>query len=277
MIEYTGSHYFTGDTFYETSVFREGIPEAGDLYEVLRVKNGVCLFAADHLLRLMDSVKLSGHKNHPDPVLIHTMIVGLIQRNQLVSGNIKLVYRVKSSPPVLSGYCIPFSYPHREEYSLGVKTSLYNVVRINPNVKMLNPDIRNRIRTFIAENHIFEALLVNNNEEILEGSQSNLFFISTGVVWTAPDALILKGITRQKVIQLCAGHGIPFIEKTVSIRELDRVSAVFITGTSPKLLPVQQIGSRTFRVDDPVMRKLMQLYDNLLDTEIARGNIIFNS
>jgi branched-chain amino acid aminotransferase len=90
-------------------------------------------------------------------------------------------------------------------------------------------------------------------------------------LFTAPGDEVLKGITREKIIDICNNLNINVIEKAVSINDLSNLSA-FITGTSSKVLPVCSVDSQELQADHPVTRKLMQAYDALILQEIARHN-----
>jgi len=98
---------------------------------------------------------------------------------------------------------------------------------------------------------------------VSEGSRSNVFFIRHDLIRTPPGDQVLKGITRNKVIQLCRKLNIKLIEDPISIDELNKFEAVFLTGTSPKVLPVRRIGSMIYNPDHQLTRLLAVAYDEL--------------
>ncbi len=87
---------------------------------------------------------------------------------------------------------------------------------------------------------------------------------------TTPNKSILPGITRKYVLEIAAKEGIPVKEKTISIDSLDRIVSVFISGTSPKVLPVKQIDEVCFDVNHPMLRRLMEKFDQLVDQNLSR-------
>jgi branched-chain amino acid aminotransferase len=75
----------------------------------------------------------------------------------------------------------------------------------------------------------------------------------------------LLGITRQKTLKIAGDLNIPVIEREVNLNELQHFDAAFITGTSPKILPIRQIDGFTFNPQNVIVRQLMKRYDDLIE------------
>jgi branched-chain amino acid aminotransferase len=194
-----------------------------------------------------------------------------MRKNGLFNGNIKLTAHFPEiTKPGLYTFFIPHYYPPVSFYQQGIDTDHFQAVRVNPNVKQLFPEMRERLAAFISSHSLYEALLVNADGCVTEGSKSNVFFIRGDSVFTPPGDQVLKGITRNKVIELCNQLNIKLIEKSISTEELRSMDAAFLTGTSPKVLPIRQIGNIPFRVPHPVMSSLMKAYENLVAGYIQR-------
>jgi len=156
-------------------------------------------------------------------------------------------------------------------YEKGVKLSIYPHIRPNPGIKKWDDQFRNSVSRYILEHAVYEAALINPENQITEGSRSNIFFIDrAGCMISTPRKDILPGITRKYVLKLAAGEGIQIKERTVSIDSLDSLVSVFISGTSPKVLPVKQIDDFFFDVDHPFLRLLMDQFDQLVQQNLAR-------
>jgi branched-chain amino acid aminotransferase len=272
MSDFSGSYYAEDASFKKIATLSTADFETGACYyEVLRVMDGNCLFIEDHLNRLQSSVSLSGLKYTFSIRDVTAMIRELIRKNELKSGNIRLVLQAKESrQPVLYSYCVPFSYPARELYEQGVPTAIFKIVRSNPNIKQYNPVYQQQLRDFILNSNIFEALLQDDLNCITEGSRSNVFFIREEYVMTAPGEKVLKGITREKVILLCNKLNYKLLECPISIDTLPSMEAVFLSGTSPKILPVNRIGHLTYSTGHIMLKKLMEAYDDLILEDISR-------
>jgi branched-chain amino acid aminotransferase len=153
-------------------------------------------------------------------------------------------------------------------YRDGVNTELFKAIRINPNAKIAHSDARDAIGRFLRSRKLYEVLLVNNEDRLTEGSKSNVFFIKGQEIVTPPGEQVLKGITRSKVIDLCHQFTFTFTERIISMNQLSEFDAAFLTGTSPKILPVRRIGTITYKPDHPIINSLSCAYDALVSAYI---------
>ncbi|HJZ40884.1 MAG TPA: aminotransferase class IV [Bacteroidales bacterium] len=266
-----GRFYFDGQAFRSAVLFGEEAFSSGrSFYEVMRVMGGACIFMEDHILRLQQSAGLSGLSFPFDPQWIYDTIRTLISRNRLLNGNIKLVLNFNGNNQAALYAClVPYSYPGPSLYRKGIDTALFSVVRGDPNVKRIIPAVQQPLREFISRKKIYEALLVDANGNITEGSRSNVFFIRGETLYTAPGKMVLKGITREKVIELCKTLNYKVIETPVSINTLNKMDSAFLTGTSPMILPIRTIGLITFMPVNQVMDRLRNAYAGRIEDYIS--------
>lgn len=112
-----------------------------------------------------------------------------------------------------------------------------------------------------------EAIVLNENGEVAEGSAENLFLVRDGVLITPPiTANILEGITRDTVITMARDLGLPVVERPVDRTELYLAEEVFLTGTAAGLAPVVEIDHRKIGTGapGPVFTKLRDLYERVV-------------
>lgn len=238
------------------------------VYEVIRVIDGVPLFLEDHFERLKKSMKIQGlmfQMAFPD---FKQNIAELVRVNQKMEGNIKFIYAVAEGNVHWAFSFIPHSYPNPEDYQLGVVTNLLFAERQNPNAKVIQAGIRNEANQMILDRKLFEVLLVDSNDIITEGSRSNVFFVKNDVFYTAPASMILEGITWKKVLVCLDELVFSIVEEAVSIHEISQFDAAFMTGTSPKILPIRLIGSQVFDVRNNAVVRLMESYDKMIQNYI---------
>jgi D-alanine transaminase len=108
----------------------------------------------------------------------------------------------------------------------------------------------------------FEALLVRDGA-VLEGSHTSLFAVFGGEIRTAPlTNYILPGITREALLEICRGAGIPAVEQPIQLEELLRADEVFLAGTTIEALPVVMLDGRPVAEGKPgpVTRRLRELF-----------------
>jgi branched-chain amino acid aminotransferase len=156
-------------------------------------------------------------------------------------------------------------------YETGVDASFFNGVRVNPNVKKMHPDLTRQITEFIRTSDIYDALLVDENGYLTEGSRTNFFLVKGNTIITAHGDRVLKGITREKILGLCKKLKIPLKEMAVRPDEMPQYDAAFFSGTSPKILPIRRIDGYEFPVKNALMQQLMVAYDNLTSDYIKKN------
>jgi branched-chain amino acid aminotransferase len=87
-----------------------------------------------------------------------------------------------------------------------------------------------------------EAIMLNYNGKVAEGSAENIFIVKNGIIKTPPlDADILNGITRDSVIRLIKADRIKLIQKNITLKELLKADEVFMTGTAAEVKSVTKI------------------------------------
>jgi branched-chain amino acid aminotransferase len=234
-------------------------------YEVIRLIDGLPLFLHDHLDRLRHSLSGSGLAFPGNKRILESLAL-LVRENSFSNGNIRIsLQQDKVIEPLLHCYFIPYFYPDSSMYKKGVKLALYPHIRPNPGVKKWDDHFRNSVSRYIQEHEVYEAALMNRNKQITEGSRSNIFFIDqNGSLITTPERSILPGITRKYVLEIAAKEGIQIKERTISTDELNSLVSVFISGTSPKVLPVKQIDHFCFDVNHQLLRLLMSQFEHLV-------------
>jgi len=248
MEKIVGNFFIENTNLLPVTEFPDTNSNSTIVYEVIRVENFVPLFYEKHFERLRNSVKLAGFDTKTNNTRMFIQIERLISENNIANGNIKigLLFNKIGDLQSTKLYFIPHSYPTREEYEQGVKLISYKAERENPNVKYRNRGLRFKTNQLIADNNIFEVLLYNSNNIITEGSRSNIFFIKEDTVYTAPQNLILKGITWEFVVEICKEQNIKLIEKEIKINEISNFDSTFLTGTSPKVIQINSIDSINF-------------------------------
>lgn len=246
------------------------ISPVGIIYEVIRLMEGQLLFLDDHLERLQNSCAKSV-VTCPEKTILISHLKMLISKTSVSNGNIRLLVYEKEDKAYIACFFVAHFYPSDDDYREGVLTRTYSFERPDPTVKRWNENFRLNVNNYIQQNKIYEAILLNAQGELTEGSRSNLFFIDKySHIYTAPEEMILPGITRKYVFQLCNVYKFRVIEKPVSQLEAEHMISCFISGTSPKVLPIKQLDSITYNVQDPVLRTIMDGFNEMIQNMHAR-------
>jgi branched-chain amino acid aminotransferase len=111
-----------------------------------------------------------------------------------------------------------------------------------------------------------EALMLDIHGFVNTTNACNLFIVRKGEVWTSTGDYCMNGITRQKVIDLCRGNGIPVFERNYSLVDTYSADEVFLTGTFGAQTPVGSIDGRTIGTGQmgPMTERLRGLYKTLV-------------
>jgi branched-chain amino acid aminotransferase len=121
----------------------------------------------------------------------------------------------------------------------------------------------------------YEAILLNAQGRLAEGSSSNVFLVRDGRLLTpAPESGILLGITRGLVLDLARGGGIEAAEESLADDDLRRADEAFITSTLKGLLPVRRCDGWPVKEGRPgqLTLRLMALFDELVQAETNAGS-----
>lgn len=254
------TYFLYGNEIKLCEEFKDYYSDAGkSLYEVIRISDGIPIFLMEHLERLYNSAKIMRCSLSITIDEIITRILKLINKNNVQEGNLKLVINYSSDNEnkesakdtndineSFLAYFLPHAYPSKEEYAEGVKTIIYHGERSNPNAKVVNSVFREKINARISSKDAYEAILVNDAGFITEGSRSNIFMVIGSTVVTSRLENVLPGITRQFIIKVCKTLNIEFEEKNIHERDIETLTGLFISGTSPKVLPIKSVDNLLF-------------------------------
>jgi branched-chain amino acid aminotransferase len=110
-----------------------------------------------------------------------------------------------------------------------------------------------------------EAILLNEHGHVAEGSGENVFAVREGVLLTPPLAEgVLRGITRDAVIEFAADLDIPFAETALLRQDLYNADEAFYTGTAAEVVPIRSVDDREIGAPGPITKQLQDLFFNVV-------------
>src|SRR5579875_42433 len=115
-----------------------------------------------------------------------------------------------------------------------------------------------------------EAILLDTNGYVAEGTGENVFLVRDGVLYTpGPPSEILLGVTRDSVLRIAKDLGLECVERLVSVNELLTADEVFFSGTYAEIAPVREIGRH--QIGDgkvgPITREIAARYMRIVHGE----------
>ncbi len=261
MTECAGKKFILNGELQPAEIFDKSLVYEGDsVYEVLRIVNGYPVFFNDHMERLITSVKLRKKDLLADPGMLRKAIISLTKLEKKREANLKIVFNYNKSVTNYLVYFIDATYPTRIQYQTGVKGILFFAERKDPESKVIDHKLRSSICSKLIAESAYEAILVNEDNCITEGSRTNIFFLKNASLITAPDNMVLSGITRKNILQICNENKIDVRFDCVNVKDIRDYEAVFMTGTSPMVLPFNSIDNNYFNVRIPLIEKLRDMY-----------------
>ena len=259
----------------KVSVFDHGFLYGDGIYETMRVYDGVVFMLDEHLGRLFRSASLIGLDIPKDVAGIKTALYETLQANALANAYVRLTVSRGYGPigldpdlckePTFIVIANEFKeYPHAF-YSEGIKLIIAGTRRnlkeaLDPKIKSLNflNNILAKLEAKRAGAH--EAVMLNAAGHLAEGTISNIFFVSGGMVCTpSPACGILDGITRSLVIEVAAKAGMRVKEGEFTPADLYGADEVFITNTTMEVMPVSTVDGARFAAGR-VSKALLKLY-----------------
>lgn len=167
------------------------------------------------------------------------------------------------------------SYMDPEARDRGIKVRTSSFTRHHVNISMCKAKANgNYINSMLAlrealDSGAEEALMLDNEGYVAEGSGENVFIVRDGQIYTPELTSCLEGITRDAIFTLAAELGYTVREKRITRDEVYVADEAFFTGTAAEVVPIRELDSRAIGNGGrgPLTEKLQTMY---LDS--VRGN-----
>ena len=106
-----------------------------------------------------------------------------------------------------------------------------------------------------------EAIMLNEHGRVAEGSGENVFLVKDGTLLTPPlSEGVLRGVTRQAVLQFASDLDIPWAETPLLRQDLYTADEAFYTGTAAEVVPIRSVDDREIGAPGPVTKQLQDLF-----------------
>jgi branched-chain amino acid aminotransferase len=166
------------------------------------------------------------------------------------------------------------TYLGEEALTKGIRAKVSSFTRHHVNIAMTRAKISGQyVNSILAKNEVKasgfdEAILLDPEGYVAEGTGENVFIVRRGQVKTTPLTSILEGITRNSVMQLARERNITIVEERFSRDALYVADEMFLTGTAAEVTPVREVDGRRIGsgAPGPVTKELQKLF-----FEIVRG------
>lgn len=263
------------------SVFDHGFLYGDGVFEGIRCYSGNIFCLKEHIVRLYESAKSILLEIPLTPDEMEAAVVETVKRNNLPDSYIRLVVsrgagdlgldpkscKRASVVVIVEELSI---FPQRF-YDEGLEIVTVSTRRnvpdaLNPKIKSLNYLNNILVRIEASRAGVSEALMLNQDGYVCEGSGDNVFIVKNGKVLTPPTYLgALEGVTRNMVLELCRELQIPCAEVPFTRHDVYVADEVFLTGTAAEMIPVVNVDGRSIGSGKPgpMTAKLTQAFRKL--------------
>lgn len=248
--------YLNGDFIHKNEAVispeDRGFNFADGIYEVIKYYGGKPFRYADHLARLKRSLReVSIWFNHCDQ--LETVFQELLERNnlagkeagiylQITRGSHTRIHRFPEDiEPTVYATAFPFA-SKSNELNNGVKVVTTDDIRwLRCDIKSISllPNVMAAQKAH--KNGAAEAIFIRNGI-FTEGSHSSFLAVKNETIYTHPDSnLILPGITKIVIREICREYNISLVEEGILASEMANMDEMMIAGTGSEVTPVVQI------------------------------------
>ncbi len=253
--------------------------------------NGTAIFRLhDHTRRLFDSARIL---NMPMPYpseQINEVHRQVIQRNQLTTAYVRPMcfYGAEGMglrADTLAVHCMIAAwewgtYLGNESLERGIRVRTSSFTRHHVNITMCKAKANgNYMNSMLALQEARacgcdEALLLDREGYVAEGSGENVFLVTDGELITPELTSALNGITRRTVITLAEEQGLTVKEKRITRDEVYIADEAFFTGTAAEVTPIREVDGRTIGAGarGPVTERLQSAFFDVVHGRVAGHN-----
>ena len=267
------------------SVYDHGFLYGDGVFEGIRAYEGNVFRLDEHIDRLYDSAKSIMLSVPFTKEELSELTVETLKRNQLNDAYIRIVVsrgvgNLGLDPsscrrPQVIIIAEQLSLFPKALYETGIEIVTVATRRnrsdvLSPKVKSLNylNNILVRIEANLAG--VSEALMLNDQGYVAEGSADNVFIIKNGEILTPPGYVgALEGITRNAVMEIASGLGYPVREQVFTRHDVYVADEMFLTGTAAEVISVVKVDGRTIGDGTPgeLTKKLLKEFRKTVTTD----------
>ncbi|NSX00298.1 branched-chain amino acid transaminase [bacterium] len=270
-----------------THVLSHGLHYGSGIFEGIRAysnknKDSYIFRLKDHYDRFYNSAKVSLIKLPYSQKKLEQATIDLVRKNKLKDCYIRpLAFIGDGSIGINPGnnkinvIIAAFewgTYLGKSGISNGIRAKISSFARMGVNSFMTKSKISgNYINSVFAKREAIqlgydEALMLDNDGYISEGTGENIYIVRNGLIKTTPITTVLEGITRDCVFNVASDYGITIKEQRFTRDELYIADEVFLSGTAAEITPVREVDDRKVGKGKPgkITRLIQDEYSNMV-------------
>lgn len=262
-----------------------GFSYGDGIFETMRAYNGKVFRLDEHLERLFVSAASIFLDISCSKEQLATLIYNTLEKNSYLESIIRLTVSrgpdeyglaIQSKPsPTLFIHARPVMPIERSLYERGVKistflSSAFKTSRIEKQIKSCSYLSQIILKKMAGDNGSFEAISVNDKENICEGTISNIFIVKDEILITPPvGEYVLDGVTRNAVLEVAGNLEVHSAEREFGLDDLYNADEAFLTNTGMEIMPACLADDRSIASGKPgnLTRRLQVELSKLIEDE----------
>jgi branched-chain amino acid aminotransferase len=275
------THVLTHTLHYGMGVF-EGV-------RAYKTPQGTAIFRLkEHTDRLFNSAHIFGMHMPFDRATLMEAQKAAVRDNKLESGYLRPMAFYGSeamgiSAKTLSTHVFVAAWPWgaylgQEALENGIRVKTSSFTRHHVNITMCRAKASSSYTNSIlahqeaAHDGYDEAMLLDVEGYVAEGSGENIFIVKNGKLYTPDLTSCLEGITRDTIMQLAAEIGVPVIEKRITRDEVYCAEEAFFTGTAAEVTPIRELDNRKIGIGKrgPITTRLQAMFFDCVTGKAAK-------
>lgn len=248
-------HYVNGSFVAEEdasiSIGDLGILRGYGVFDYIQIYDGQPFHFDDHLFRLKDSAEKVEIELPVSLPTLRDIGYQIIESNGCSEGALRYVvtggtsedHMTPRQKPTLIVMYFPCRLPESHYYEEGMKVITTNLIRSFPNIKTTNYTTAILALKQAKARQADDALYLNHKQEILEATTSNFFAFKNGALITSDGNDIVKGITRNIVLQLASEYFTVHF-RSIHYEEIEECEEAFLTSSIKEVMPLVQVNDK---------------------------------
>ncbi|MCK4847283.1 MAG: branched-chain-amino-acid transaminase, partial [Deltaproteobacteria bacterium] len=236
----------------------------------------------EHTKRLFESAKIVQIEMPFTEDEVNAAIIETLQKNDLKAAYIRVIAFLgegsmglypKDNRVSVAVAAWPWgAYLGEDGMEKGIRTKISSFARHHINAAMTKAKVcGSYVNSILAKREAVkggydEAILLDTDGYVSEGSGENIFMVRNGIIKTTPITTVLDGITRDAVIKIARAAGLEVVEARFTRDELYIADEAFFTGTAAEITPIREVDDRVIGTGKPgpITKQIQKTYFDII-------------
>jgi branched-subunit amino acid aminotransferase/4-amino-4-deoxychorismate lyase len=244
------------------------------VYSNIKVIQGKMFLPELEIEKLFESAKTIGIEHNLTKDKLIEWVRKLIKENNLKDALVRVLLigpeKEKETESILFLFPVGLTFYPKKFYNKGIKLITFEGERLFPTSKTKDLLLGYIAYREAAKQGAIDALLIDRNKNIREGTRSSFFVIKNNTLIAPPKEKVLEGVTRKIILEITPKI-MEVKEEDIPLEKIKEYDEHFITGTTLNVMPVRQINDIVLREEaGEKVKKLQKLFKEYCEKKILK-------